>query len=152
MTPCPLDGGRAGDGGADAPLDRWTHERHAPGSVGRARHLRREITLGERVLWKALRRTDLHVRRQAPIGRYVADFAIHAAGLVVEVDGPHHEHHDRAARDAERDAWLATQGYRVLRFPSDHALNHPERLVRQIVDVASAPPSPTLPPSRGKGA
>ncbi|MBE7217702.1 MAG: DUF559 domain-containing protein [Caulobacteraceae bacterium] len=109
------------------------------------------MTLGERKLWAVLRRTDLHVRRQAPIGRYIADFAIHGVGLVIEVDGPHHDLPDRAIRDAERDAWLALQGYRVLRFSADAAIADPERLMHQIVDVASAPPSPALPPSRGKG-
>ena len=110
------------------------------------------MTLGERVLWKALRATDLHVRRQAPLGRYIADFVIHAARLVVEVDGPHHDEPGQALHDAERDAWLAGQGYRVLRFPTRDVLENPERLVSHIVEVAGAPPSPSLPPSRGKGA
>ncbi len=45
------------------------------------------MTGPEKRLWKALRKTGLHIRRQAPIGRYIADFACHEARVVIEVDG-----------------------------------------------------------------
>ena len=113
--------------------------------------MRREPTLGEKVLWKALRRLDLNVRRQAPIGRYIADFAIHSARLIVEVDGPVHEQPEQALHDAERDAWLASQSYRVLRFTTAEVLADPDRVADQVRASALSPPSPALPPSRGKG-
>ena len=107
------------------------------------------MTLGEKVLWPELRKLDLHVRRQAPIGRYIADFAIHSAGLVIEVDGPHHEHPDRLIRDRDRDAWLTSQGYRVLRLSTAEVLGDVSVSVRKVLDLV--PPPPSLPPSRGKG-
>ena len=89
-------------------------------SISRARALRHDMTLGEQKLWSELRQFKkshgLHVRKQAPIGPYIADFAIHAAKLVIEVDGEHHFEPDGRARDAKRDAWLRLEGYRVLRF------------------------------------
>ncbi len=74
----------------------------------------------EKRLWSELREFrrlfGIHVRRQAPIGPYIADFAVHEAALVIEVDGEHHFTGQGRMRDRMRDAWLAEQGYRVLRF------------------------------------
>jgi very-short-patch-repair endonuclease len=101
------------------------------------------MTLPEQVLWKALRKTGLHVRRQVPIGRYVADFAVHEAGLVIEVDGGWHDEPEAQLRDVERDAWLATQGYRVLRVRNQQVLEDMEGVVDAILK--------SLPPRWGKG-
>jgi very-short-patch-repair endonuclease len=76
----------------------------------------------EKKLWSGLKhfRKDhgLHVRRQAPIGPYFADFYIHAARLVIEVDGEHHQAAHRHLKDIERDRWLGSHKYRVLRVPT----------------------------------
>ena len=78
------------------------------------------MTDGERKLWAELREFrrwyGVHVRRQAPVGVYVADFAIHEHKLVIEVDGEHHFEPERRRHDRERDEWLAGQDYTVLRF------------------------------------
>ena len=111
------------------------------------------MTLPEQRLWAELRRSGLHFRRQVPIGCYVADFACHARCVVIEVDGPPHEvFADVALRDLERDAWLATQGYRVLRFTNAQVMDQMEQVLGEIDAAVLSPPSPTLPPSRGKGA
>jgi very-short-patch-repair endonuclease len=95
----------------------WAHEGHAPGTVKRARRLRSAMKPGEQKLWAELRKLDVHFRRQAPIGRYIADFACHAKKLVVEVDGEVHERlAEVALRDHERAEWLRGQGYKVVRF------------------------------------
>jgi len=96
---------------------------YPPWAIERARHLRREMTLPERVLWKTLRRSDLGFRRQAPIGRYVADFICFRARLVVEVDGGVHTLPEVQLRDAKRDAWLKSEGYCILRFGNERVLN-----------------------------
>jgi very-short-patch-repair endonuclease len=80
------------------------------------------MTLPETVLWKALRKPDLGFRRQVPIGRYVADFACLAARFVIEVDGGVHALPDVQLRDAIRDAWLKSEGYRVFRFGNERVL------------------------------
>ena len=81
-----------------------------------ARDLRQRMTDAENRLWFHLRRRALHghrFRRQHCIGPYVADFACVEAGLVVELDGSQH----LASRtDAQRDACIRRQGFRVLRF------------------------------------
>ena len=102
----------------------WEREGHAPGATRRARSLRRRMTWSEARLWEELRKLDANFRRQAPIGRYVADFASHGRKLVIEVDGGVHERlAEVAARDLERQAWLEGQGYRVIRFTDGQVRN-----------------------------
>ncbi|MES2036025.1 MAG: DUF559 domain-containing protein [Pseudomonadota bacterium] len=156
--------------GVQAPPSNFDHDRHAPGAIKRARRLRNNMPLSEKKLWEALRALKLGMRRQAPIGRYTADFAHHAASLVIEVDGRRHDQPDEQLKDIERDAWLSSQGYYVHRVRDDDALARPFDIAEQVADIirsrtgkalapngalrlnaAATPPSPTLPPSRGKG-
>jgi very-short-patch-repair endonuclease len=83
--------------------------------VTHARELCRNLTDAETLLWKELRRRILGAkfRRQVPIGSYIVDFACLQRRLVIEVDGGQHL---ESAADTERDRWLRTQGFRVLRF------------------------------------
>ncbi|WP_422371275.1 endonuclease domain-containing protein [Hoeflea sp.] len=93
---------------------------NSPKALSRARQLRNTITEGEKRLWRELREFKklygIHVRRQTPIGPYVADFAIQSAKLVIEVDGEHHFTPSGMTGDEKRDAWLASAGYSVIRF------------------------------------
>jgi very-short-patch-repair endonuclease len=98
-------------------------KRYPNNAIGRARYLRRVMTLPEKVLWKALRKPDLGFRRQVPIGPYVADFAHLPSRLVIEVDGGWHDLPEAQLHDAKRDAWFTAQGYRVLRIGNEQALN-----------------------------
>ena len=128
----------------------------APGGVTRARRLRRDATYAERVLWAELRKLKANFRRQAPIGRYVADFVHHASKLVIEIDGPLHETLEARQHDAERTAWLRQAGYRVIRFSDRDVADRLEIVVDRIAAEAVPPPSDPaprghLPPSRGKG-
>lgn len=96
-----------------------------------AQRLRREQTPFERKLWPHLKQLKtshgLHFRRQAPIGPYIAGFVCFAKKLVIELDGETHVAEASVARDAQRDAFLHEQDFRVLRFP--------DRIV--VTDVAS---------------
>ena len=81
----------------------------------RARNLRKDSTEAERLLWSKLRsrQVDGHkFRRQHPIGTYVVDFACVEADLLIEIDGG--QHTDTV--DAERTAWLESEGFKVLRL------------------------------------
>ena len=94
-------------------------------SKARARRTRKEMTPAERTLWYALRNRrfmGLKVRRQVPIGPYIADFYCAERRLIIEADGFGHGN----ARDILRDQWLTAQGFRVLRLPNRDVLtNHP---------------------------
>lgn len=118
----------------------WEHEGHAKGAVGRARRLRSAMTPSEQRLWKALRKLDVHVRRQAPIGPYVVDFACHARKLVIEVDGEIHERLDDVAlRDFERSQWLRSQGYQVVRVSNRQVDTDVATVIQQIEQHLALP-------------
>ena len=94
--------------------------------LSRAREMRREPTEAERVMWRLLRDRQfrgLKFRRQLPIGRYVADFACLDPRVIIECDGGQHA---ESAYDAERDAWLRSEGFRVIRFWNDAVLRETE--------------------------
>jgi very-short-patch-repair endonuclease len=100
-----------------------------------AKRMRRAPSSTERMLWRLLRNRrleQLKFRRQVPIGRYVADFICLRHRLIVEADGPLHDE----VHDAERDAWLNGQGFRVLRIANDTITKTPERMLELIVAAA----------------
>ncbi len=102
-----------------------------------AKRLRRSMTLPELLLWRERRKrpAGLKFRRQHPAGRYVLDFFCAERRLAVEIDGEAHSRGDVPARDAERDAWLATQGVRTCRVAARDVLADLEDRVRHIVSV-----------------
>lgn len=65
-------------------------------------------------LWADVRWTGLVLYPQFPIGPYFADFANPKAKVVIECDG--RQWHADKAKDAERDDWMARQGWTVYRF------------------------------------
>jgi very-short-patch-repair endonuclease len=84
--------------------------------VGRARSLRRALTLAESSLWANLRNRQLgslKFTRQEPIGKYYADFACRDRRVIVEVDDGQHA---ESVSDRQRDTDLAALGYRVIRI------------------------------------
>jgi adenine-specific DNA-methyltransferase len=124
-----------------------------------ARQLRNQPTEAEKTLWQFLRAEQLNghkFRRQAALGPYVVDFICFSQKLVIELDGPQHCEKDAEQYDAQRTAWLASRGYRVIRF-RNHQL---DENIHAVVDEISRAlttakpntpptPSPTL-PSRGR--
>ncbi|CAN7562070.1 endonuclease domain-containing protein [Bosea sp. LjRoot237] len=100
-----------------------------------ARRLRREATPAEKCLWLHLKQMDVsggHFRRQAPMGPYFADFVHFGAKLVVELDGGQHGLPNAAARDARRTAYLAAQGFRVIRFWNHELTDNLDGVVETI--------------------
>jgi very-short-patch-repair endonuclease len=118
---------------------------------GHARRLRREMTDAETRLWFALRahRLDgLSFRRQTPIGKYIVDFVCQERRLVIELDGGQHV---ESKRDVERDNWLASKGYRVLRFWNSDVLKNRIAVLEMIVAAAREDtPLPNPPPQGGR--
>jgi very-short-patch-repair endonuclease len=102
------------------------------------RMLRREQTNTEVSLWSALRSKRLSAkkfRRQHPIGRYIVDFYCHDARLVIEVDGSSHDDVGTIRHDELRDAWLASHGYKVLRFTNTEIFKQFDRVLWEIEDA-----------------
>ncbi len=69
------------------------------------------------------------------MGPYVVDFVCFEKKLIVESDGPMHD----AAHDASRDAYLALQGFRVLRLQDNLVRGATELAVQRIRDALAEP-------------
>jgi very-short-patch-repair endonuclease len=91
-------------------------------TISNAQRMRKDMTRGELRLWSELRKLKVlgfHVRKQVPIGMYIADFAIMKERLIIEVDGSHHQELKQIKHDKKRDAWLRSEGFRILRFNTE---------------------------------
>ncbi|MEA3310914.1 MAG: DUF559 domain-containing protein [candidate division WOR-3 bacterium] len=109
---------------------------------------RKNLTKAEVKLWVYLsdKKLNAKFRKQCPIGNYIVDFVSFEAGLVVEVDGSQHM---ESKEDKLRDAWLKSQGFKVLRFWNKEVIRNIEGVLKVIEDAISTPP-PYPPPSRGR--
>jgi very-short-patch-repair endonuclease len=127
----------------------------------RARALRRDASDAERKLWRPLRARSLNgykFVRQERIGPYYAGFACHEAKLVVEIDGATHSTDAELAKDRTRAAFMARQGYRVIRFTNLEVYEQLDRVCEAILaalherrSLADRPLSVPLPALRGEG-
>ncbi len=107
---------------------------------GRARAIRRAPTDAERRLWRLLRDrrlNGLEFRRQVPVGPYIVDFLCVGARLIVEADG---SQRNQNPHDEARDAYLAREGWKVLRFWNRDVLRYREGVLDTILAHAGSPP------------
>ena len=137
-NPSPLAGEgqlaqRAGRGGVtDAAL------------LERAKRMRANPTEAERRLWSVLRGHRLagfKFKRQQILGRYIVDFVNFEQRLIVEADGSQHAEN---AYDIDRDTWLRSQGFNVVRFWNNEALAE-TGVVAEAIWRALHESSPPLP-------
>ena len=85
--------------------------------TGNAKALRKNMTKEERHLqYDFLKTLPTTVHRQKVIGKYIVDFYIAEAKLVIELDGSQHFEAEEQGTDAQRDAYLQTLGLTVLRY------------------------------------
>jgi len=110
----------------------------------RARTMRGAPTEAELRLWRLLRDRRLigfKFRRQVPVGPYIVDFLCVSAKLIVEADGSQHA---ESPRDNVRDAYLASQGWKVLRFWNNEVLRNRQGVLETILAHAAKPSSGPL--------
>ena len=82
-----------------------------------AQSLRKNMTKEEKHLWyDFLKKLPMSVYRQKVIDNYIVDFCIPSSRLIVELDGSQHYESDAKEYDKERDEYLHSQGYTVLRY------------------------------------
>ncbi|MBQ6234884.1 MAG: endonuclease domain-containing protein [Clostridia bacterium] len=109
--------------------------KHNPRLVGNAKALRKEMTPEERHLWyDFLRDYPIRFLRQKILGNYITDFYCAKAKLVIELDGSQHYQIWGMEHDAERTAFLAGYGLRVLRIPNTE-VNRNFRGVCEWIDL-----------------
>ncbi len=101
---------------------------------------------------RAHRLEGVGFRRQTPMGPYIVDFVSHAAKVVVELDGGQHYDDEHQVRDARRDKFLRSKGFRVLRFSNHDVMTNREGVWDVIAAAVGAAVAPSLPsPASGGG-
>jgi len=86
-----------------------------------------------------------------PIGPYVADFYCAEKKIIIEIDGGHHM--EQKVQDQQRDAYIQSQGYKILRFWNSDVEQNLEGVFEKIIQVLEESPSPPLrgpSPARGE--
>jgi very-short-patch-repair endonuclease len=151
LSPPPLRGRSDREAVREGGRPLVAHRPVAPTMRRFAKSLRHDMTDTERRLWSALRAhrlNGLSFRRQTPIGRYIVDFVCQDYRLFIELDGGQYAN---ATADVERDRWLASKGYRVLRFWNSDVLKNRDGVLSVIVEaVRASTPLPNPPPQGGR--
>lgn len=130
-----------------------------PEALERQRSLRAFSTDAEQRLWSRLRARRLlgrKFRRQVWIGGYIVDFVCLDRLLIVEADGS--QHAEQIAYDELRTAFLAKEGFRVLRFWNNDVLANLDGVTTAIMSALEEDPHPPKPmawappsPLKGEG-
>ena len=98
---------------------------------------------GSRQAPSPLRRPETYatrkLRRQHPIGNYIADFYCSPLRLVIEVDGQAHNMGNRPMQDVSRDNFLNENGYKVLRIAASDILKDVNSVIGSIAAIAGDP-------------
>jgi very-short-patch-repair endonuclease/shikimate kinase len=97
------------------------------------RELRQRQTPAEEFFWELVRnlRFDgLKVRRQHPLGRFIADFYCPEHKLAIELDGSIHQR--QSERDQARDEAISLYGIRVVRIKNADILEGPEEMLEEL--------------------
>ena len=111
------------------------HQNASADIFKKARHLRKNETPAEALLWEQLKGkklAGLKFRRQHPIGRYILDFYCHAKKLVIEIDGGYHLEKLQQWQDKDRTNYLEKLGLKVIRFTNEEVIFETEKVLMTI--------------------
>ncbi|MBI2729205.1 MAG: DUF559 domain-containing protein [Sphingobacteriales bacterium] len=102
-----------------------------------AKDLRRNMTDAEMLLWGYLKNgvKGLKVRRQHPLGIYIADFYCHKIKLIIELDGSVHEKLEVKEYDKKREDDLISWGYKVKRFKNEEVMAATDKVLDEINSI-----------------
>jgi very-short-patch-repair endonuclease len=97
--------------------------------------LRNRSTSAEAVFWNILKSKNLDgrkFRRQYSIDNYIVDFCCPSEKLIIELYGsPHGEYH-RIREDENRDKYIESLGFTVIRFENRVLFQEPEFVKNEI--------------------
>ena len=100
--------------------------------------LRNKATSAEAALWDIIKSRQLEgrkFRRQYSIGNYIVDFCCPSEKLIIELDGDPHGEYNKIQLDENRDKFLESLGFTVLRFENRFVFQEPEYLKEEIRKV-----------------
>ncbi len=115
-----------------------------------AQTMRNNSTEAERFLWYHLRDKfpEIHFRRQYQIGKYITDFIALKNKIIIECDGGQHTQE----KDRERDLFLQSKGYTVLRFWNREIFLNLQTVLTVIYNALQGNPTPNPSTFASKGA
>ena len=104
----------------------------SPTLFARAKHLRLNMTIAEKLLWEELKENKLGVRfkPQHPLRFFIADFYCHQLRLTIEVDGEIHLYQNDY--DNERSEIIKDLDITIIRFTNDQILNNITYVIAEI--------------------
>jgi very-short-patch-repair endonuclease len=94
------------------------------------------MTAAERTLWGKLRSRRLSnhkFQRQTSIDRYIVDFYCAEKKLILEIDGDVHAFNHQRMRDQQRQTYLESLGFTILRFTNDDVKNSIDGVLERIL-------------------
>jgi very-short-patch-repair endonuclease len=97
--------------------------------------LRNRSTSAEAELWNIVKSKNLDgrkFRRQYSIGNYIVDFCCPSEKLIIELDGDSHGEYQKIEEDKNRDKYMKSLGFTVLRFENRFVFQDPEYLKNEI--------------------
>ncbi|MCX8092836.1 MAG: DUF559 domain-containing protein [Candidatus Goldbacteria bacterium] len=106
-----------------------------------ARSLRKRQTDAEKILWNFLRNRRMNgykFKRQFQIGNYIVDFVCLDKKFIIELDGGQHSNN---RKDLIRDAFLKSNGYKILRIWNNEFLLNKKsvlEMIKNTIDTLSS--------------
>jgi very-short-patch-repair endonuclease len=101
--------------------------------IAQSRRMRANPTPAETLLWSKLRKRKLggyRFLRQRIIGPYIVDFYCAELDLIIEIDGPIHQH--QREYDEHRTKYLEIVRKHVIRFTNQQILEDVDAVLRVI--------------------
>ena len=94
------------------------------------------MTIAEQTLWSQLQSRRLAAykfQRQTSINQYIVDFYCAEKKLIIELDGDVHAFKQQRVHDKNRQLFLESRGFRVLRFTNDEIKESIEDVLEMII-------------------
>ena len=106
-----------------------------PTLVKFSRQLRKDQTPWEKKLWmhlKGRKFSGVKFRRQSPLGKYIYDFSSFEKKIIIELDGSGHAEENVMAKDKDKQDYVQSLGYKVLRFNNNDVQDNLEGVLEVI--------------------
>lgn len=104
----------------------------------KARELRKNSTVEEKILWNYLRNRELFpfkFRRQFAIDPFIIDFYCDELKLAIELDGSQHAGEKELEYDKKRTEFLERNGIQVIRFWNEEIHQNLNEVIEYLLDI-----------------
>lgn len=131
------------EGGSKSVISGWgNRHKFSKHTQFNAKDLRNNATIQEKFLWQYLRKRsllNLKFRRQQPLGPYIVDFICCEKKIIIELDGGQHNKSEKLDYDRQRDEFIKSKGYKVVRIWNNEVINNIEEVMEHIKNTINDP-------------